>query len=155
MYFPESLVVIIGTGLPTFLVVQLWQLACCHRLVGVTTCFRAITTNPLVEAAQMTVMFFRDLASTLPLQLSVSDLLGGTGGGGESETILNGDNMLLSTTLRVLAPWALMVAKPMSLAETLGKRLIKLALTTYTMGNVFWVISSNRYCAADQLWGLA
>ena len=69
--------------------------------------------------------------------------------------ILNGDNMLLSTTLRVLAPWALMVAKAMSLAETLGKRLIKLALTTYTMGNVFWVISSNRYCAADQLWGLA
>ena len=130
-------------------------MACCHRLVGVTTCFRAITTNPLVEAAQMTVMFFRDLASTLPLQLSVSDLLGGTGGGGESETILNGDNMLLSTTLRVLAPWALMVAKAMSLAETFGKRLIKLALTTYTMGNVFWVISSNRYCAADQLWGLA
>ena len=58
MYFPESLVVIIGTGLPTFLVVQLWQLACCHRLVGVTTCLRAITSNPVAEAALFIVMYF-------------------------------------------------------------------------------------------------
>ena len=40
-----------------------------------------------------------------------------------------------------------MATKARSLTETLGKRLIKLALTTYTMGNVLWVMRSNKYPA--------
>ena len=105
--------------------------------MGITTCFRAITTNPVAEVAQLTVMYLRDLASTLSLHLSVSDLLGCIEGQGPSVNvphILNGDNLLFSNMLRVLA---LMSTKAMSLAVSLGKMLSMLVLITHTTGNVF------------------
>ena len=163
----------------TFLVIQLWLLAC-HRLVGVTTCLRALPTNPVAETALFIVMYFRELASTLHIQLSVGVLLGVTEGVRHSVILminkvhfnfrcyyiaciyllvedmelswmltadileqeepllladLTVDNLLLSTTLGVLA-----------LAESSHKRLSNsmLALITYTMNNVFWVVRSNK-----------
>ena len=98
-------------------------------MVGITTCFRAITTNPVAEeAAKLTVMYLRDLASTPSLHLSDSDLLGCTEGLGPSVNVqcLNCDNFLFPNMLRVLA-----------LAVSLGKMLSMLVLITHTPGNVF------------------